>query len=116
MHFLWRSSCIFGASKAYVGDQPECPDYPRAAHLIEDVDEGQSIVALQRHRGIDTLLGCQHLGEGVWEFPGSYVNGRELREEDIPGCWHTPVSARVVFVGSPWTHSDWTTSFGGRAS
>lgn len=52
-------------------------------HLIENVDEGQSVIALQRHRSVDTLLGPQHLGEGIWELPGSCIDGRELRKERI---------------------------------
>ena len=64
-------------------------DYHRPAHLIEDVNEGLSIVALQRHCSIDTLLRCQHLSEGVWELSGSYVNRHELREEGILECWNT---------------------------
>jgi hypothetical protein len=55
------------------------------AYLIEDVDKGQSILALQRHRDVHTLLGFQRLDKGVWKLSGSYVNGRELREEGIPG-------------------------------
>ena len=55
-------------------------------HLIKDIDKGYSVVTLQRHRGVHALLRCQHLGEGVWEFPGSYVNGCELGEEGILEC------------------------------
>ena len=62
------------------------PVTPLSTYLIEDVHEGQSIVTLQRHRGVHALLRSQHLGEGVWEFPGSYVNGRELREEGVLEC------------------------------
>ena len=75
---------MFGASNACAVDQEGCSGCPRPSYLIEDVHEGQSIVALQRHRGVYTFLRCQHLGEGVWEFPRSYVDGRELGEEGVP--------------------------------
>ena len=42
-----------------------CSGYAQAAHLIEDINEGESVVTLERHGGIHTLLRCQHLGEGV---------------------------------------------------
>ena len=77
---------MFGASKACAMDQVGYSGYPQPAYLIEDVHEGQSFVALQRHRGVHTLLRCQHFGEGVWEFRGSYVNRRELGEEGILEC------------------------------
>ena len=82
--FLRRSSGIFGASNACAWDQMRCSDCSnRPAYLVEDADEGHSIVALQRHRGVYTLLRSQHFGEGVWEFPRSYVDGRELGEEGV---------------------------------
>jgi len=55
-------------------------------YLIKDVNKGQGIIALQRHRSVHALLGCQHLREGGWKLPGPYVNGRELREEGILEC------------------------------
>ena len=68
--FLRRSSGIFGTSNACGWSQTGCSDFPsRPVYLIEDVDEGQSIVALQRHRGVYTLLRCQHRSEGVRELP-----------------------------------------------
>ena len=64
-----------------------CSDCPsRPAYLIEDVNEGHSIVALQRHRGVHTLWRCQHRGQGVWELSGSYINGHKLREEGVLEC------------------------------
>jgi len=87
--FLRTSRFIFGASKACLGGQTRRSDYRRSAHLIEDVDEGLSIVTLQRHRGLDTLLRCQHLSEGVWELSGFDVNGHELCEEGILERWNT---------------------------
>ena len=86
MHFLRRSRSIFGASKAYTRDQQDVPIIIKSAHLIEDADEGYSIVALERHRGIHALLRRQHLGEGVRELVGSYVNRHELCEEGTPEC------------------------------
>ena len=77
---------MFGASKACAVDQAGCSGCPRPAYLIEDVHESQSIVALQRHRGIHTLLRGQHFGEGIWEIPRSDVDGRELREEGVLEC------------------------------
>jgi len=62
------------------------PDCRRPAHLVEDVNQGQCVVTLQRHRSVHALLGRQHLGKGVWEFPGSYINRRELSEEGILEC------------------------------
>ena len=74
---------MFGTSKACVVDQTGCSGYHRSAHLVEDIDKGQSVVALQRYCGVRALLRCQHLGEGVWELRGSYVNGRELSQERV---------------------------------
>lgn len=51
--------------KNLFGDQTVCSDHPRPAHLIEDVDKGQSVIALQRHCYIRTLLRCKYLGESV---------------------------------------------------
>ena len=70
------------------GDQTRGCSRPTSAHLIEDADEGQSIVVLQRYSSIHTLLRRQHLGEGFCELAGSYVNVPELREECIPGRWN----------------------------
>ena len=86
---LWRSRSMFGASKACTGGggQAGCSDHHWPAHLIEDVDEVQSIVSLQRHRGVRTLLRCQHLSERVWEPPQSGVDGHELGEEGIHEGW-----------------------------
>ena len=54
--FLRRSSGICGASNACTEDRTGYPDYlSRPAYLIEDVHEGHSIIALQRHRGVQTL-------------------------------------------------------------
>jgi len=77
-----------GDSKAYAGGQTRGCSHPTSTHLIEDVDEGQSIIALQRYRGAHILLRRQYLGEGFCELAGSYVNGPELREECIPGRWN----------------------------
>jgi len=73
-----------GASKACVCDQTEFSGHHRPAYLIEDLNKSRSVVALQRHRGVHTLLRCQHLDDGVWELRGSYVNGCELGEESVP--------------------------------
>ena len=56
------------------------------AYLIEDVDKGRSIFALQRHRDVHTLLRFQRLDKGVWELSGFYVNRHDLRDEGIAGC------------------------------
>ena len=78
---------MFGASNAYEWNQAGCSDYPsRPAYLVEDVDEGYSIVTLQRHRGVHTLRRCQHRGQSVWELSGFYINGHELREEGVLEC------------------------------
>ena len=61
-------------------------DHHPPTYLIEDVDKGQRIIALQGHRGVHTLRRCQHRGKGVREFPGSYINGHELREECVLEC------------------------------
>ena len=93
---------MFGASNAYEWNQAGCSDYPsRPVYLVEDVDEGYSTVTLQRHRGVHTLLRSQHLGEGVWELPGSYIDGHELCEEGILERWNTSASA-----GKPWFSGD----------
>jgi len=76
-----------GASKACAKWLNRALDYSLSACLIEDVDEGQGIVTLQRHRGIHIFLRCQHPGEPGMELPGSCVNGLELSEERVPGCW-----------------------------
>ena len=77
---------MFGASKAYAVDQVGCSGCPRPSYLIEDVYKGQSIVALQRHRGVHTLLRGQQFGEGIWELHGLYINGLELGEEGVLEC------------------------------
>ena len=59
----------------------------RSAYLIKDIDESQGIISPQRHRCIDTLWRCQHLGEKVWELPGSYVDRHELGQESILEGW-----------------------------
>ena len=74
---------MFGASKACIGDQTGCSDYHRRAYLIKYVNESQSIVSLQRHGGVHPFLRRQHVSEGVWELPGPYVDGHELREEGV---------------------------------
>ena len=68
----------------------------RSAYLIEDVDESQGIciISLQRHRCIHTHLRCQHLGEKVWELPGSYVDGHKLDQESILESWDAGCSVR----------------------
>lgn len=106
-----------GDSKACAGDQTRSCSRPTSTHPIEDADEGQSIVAPQRYRGVHILLRGQYLGEGFCELAGSYVNGPELREECIPGRWDIRVSQEVVLVsGEPLrTHGHWTSLFGGRA-
>ena len=45
----------------------------QSAYLIKDIDEGQGIISLQRHRYIYTLWRSQHLGEKVRELSRSYV-------------------------------------------
>ena len=72
---------MFGASKACAMDQSRSSGYPWSAHMIEGVDEGQSVVALQQHRDIDAFLRFQHLGDGDWIRRGPYVDGPELSEE-----------------------------------
>ena len=84
--FLRRSRSIFGASKAYTRVQWGVLITIKSAYLIEDIDEGQSMVALERHRGIHALLRREHPGKIVWEFPGSDVERHQLREEGILGC------------------------------
>ena len=73
---IWSFKCLHDGSAGR-------SDYHQAAHLVEDIDEGQSIVALERHRSIHALLRRQHLSESVWELPGSDVNRHELRKESI---------------------------------
>ena len=77
-----------GYSKACAGGQTRFCSRPTSTHLIEDIDESQSIVALQRYRSVHILLRRQYLGEGFYELAGSYVNGPELGEERIPGRWN----------------------------
>ena len=67
-------------------DQTVCSDFHWLTHLIEDVDEGQRVVTLQRHCGVHALLGCQHRGERIWELSRSYINGHELRDEGVLEC------------------------------
>ena len=95
--FIRRPSSMFGASKTCTRGSIGCSDYPRLPHLIKDIDEGQSIVALQRHRCVHTLLRCQHLGESAWERSGSYVDGRELHEERILESWSISGSGRELW-------------------
>ena len=64
----------------------ECSDSHRPTHLIEDVDKSQSVFALQRQRRVHIFLRCQHLGQSVWEFSGSYVKCHELGEEGGLEC------------------------------
>ena len=79
-------------------DQTGCSDFHWLIHPIEDVNEGQRVVALQRHCGVHSLLGCQHRSEGLWELPGSYINGHELREEGIFERWNISKSARKLWI------------------
>ena len=92
---------MFGASNAYEWNQAGCSVYPsRPVYLVEDVDEGYSTVTLQRHRGIHTLLRCQHRGQCARKLPGSYIDGHELCEEGILECCDTSASAgKLLFSG-----------------
>ena len=89
------------------------PIIVQPAHLIENIDEGQSIVALERHRGIHAFLRPQHPSERVWELPGSNVDGHELCEERVLECWSVwwSVSAeKSSSAGKDLTHDSWMSS------
>lgn len=76
---LRRLGVTFGASKTYGGRSDWQPDsHLLHAYLIDDVDEGQSILVLQQQCGVHIFLRCQHLGERVLVLPGFYVEGGML--------------------------------------